>query len=61
MKATIKIEIMDNTTPEKLEKAGMTKEFIENLYEIAFRSLINEVADDGCKSSISVEVTDEVI
>ena len=61
MKVTIKVEIMDGTTPEKLEQAGVTKDYLGKVYEIAFQQLVGEVVAEGCKSSINVEVTDEVI
>ena len=60
MKAKINIEIWDSTTPEKFDKSGFTNDIVKNLYEVAFKNILNEMMASGTNYSLDVEVTDEV-
>ena len=60
MKIKINIEIWDSTTQEKFYKCGLTNDTVKNLYEVAFKNILNKMMTSGVNYSLDVEVTDEV-
>ena len=60
MKIKINIEILDSTTQEKFYKCGLTNDTVKNLYEVAFKNILNKMMTSGVNYSLDVEVTDEV-
>ena len=60
MKARINIEIWDSTAQEKFDKSGLTNDTLKNLYEIAFKNMLNSITTNGANYSLDVEITDEV-
>lgn len=56
MKAHINIEIWDDTTKEQLNDAGLTRDFLENIYKNAFDNILKQAVVEGCEYSIDVEV-----
>jgi hypothetical protein len=57
VKATVTIEITDNTTTEDLAKCCMTCESVRQLYEKTFTDLM-EIASKGCQYTVAVQVQD---
>lgn len=58
MKATVTIEITDNTSEEKLNKAGLTRGEMAYHYQRAFSELVRMTLHPGCDAAISCVVTD---
>lgn len=60
MKAKINIEFWDSITQEEMAATGFTNETIKNLYEVAFRNILDKMnAAGACNYSLSVEVVEE--
>ena len=58
MKATVTIEITDNTSEEELRKAGTNGNEMAYLYRKGFTNLVRQVLHPGCEATINCVVTD---
>ena len=58
MKAIVTIEITDNTSEEKLLKAGFNRNEMAYHYRRAFAELVKMALHPGCEATINCVVTD---
>lgn len=58
MKATVNIEIFDNSSMSDLEEFGITIKFLKMCFEAGFEKYLQEVCKDGTDYTLSVEVED---
>ena len=58
MKATVTIEITDNTSEEELRKAGTNGNQMAYLYRKGFADFVRRVLHPGCDATINCVVTD---
>lgn len=60
MKAKINIVIWDDTPQEVFDAAGITNDYLKNLYEFTFKEILEDSVVDRCNYELDVEITDEV-
>lgn len=62
MKAIVTLEVEDKSTREDMAKAGITDQFVKNLYIAAFDEILSGIVEDSGSTArvVSVQICDNI-